>query len=139
MCPFHLLCTALGKGPLLEALLCTAMGKGSEIMWRLSLSRRVLYRRFHCSESPLLAISIVSRTSKRHRSHTWDPTPLPVTKKRPHTPRGHTPRGHTPRLDHSGHQRSQTSGFPATGADLALPRKEREDFRKALVNLVMSA
>lgn len=77
-----------------------------------------------------------SARSKRHRSRTWDPTPLPP-KKRTRTPRTLTPRGHTPRSEivtprSRGHHRSNT-----TGADLARPRQEREDFRKAIVNLIM--
>ena len=70
---------------------------------------------------------------------------MPMAKKQAQISQGHTPRGHTPKGEQgtgvarrrSGHQRAQTAGFGPTGADLTLPRKDREDFRKALVNLVM--
>lgn len=68
---------------------------------------------------------LLGQSLKRARSKSWDPTALPPNR-----------RSLGPRLNtQSRHSRAQTT--TSAGAGLAQPRRGREDFRKALVNLIM--
>ena len=65
---------------------------------------------------------VTARGLKRPRSRSWDPSSFPPSKTGPGRP-----------LTQLGRPRTRT----AATAALSQPRKDREEFRKALVGLVM--
>ena len=74
------------------------------------------------AEVSYFLFGVTARGSKRPRSRSWDPSSFPPGKTGPGRP-----------LTQLGRPRTRT----AAAAALSQPRKDREEFRKALVGLVM--